>query len=122
MDFGHFEMDVKSAFLNGHTEEDVYVDQPLGFLDYEHPNHVYKLKKTLYGLKQAPRSWYDRLSSFLIKQSFNRGQVDKTLFIKKVNNDLLTVLIYVDDIYLVLLMKPCARNFHVVCKKNLRCL
>ena len=63
---------VKSVLLNGHIEE-VYVDQPPGFLDYEHPNHVYKLKKTLYGLKQVPRSWYDRLSSFLIEQSFARG-------------------------------------------------
>ena len=49
-------MDVKNAFLNGYIEEEIYVDQPLGFVDFEHPNHVYKLKKTLYGLKQAPRS------------------------------------------------------------------
>jgi len=67
-------------------------------LDYEHPNHVYKLKNAIYGLKQAPRSWYDRLDSFLIEQSFTRGQVDKTLFIKKLNNKLLIVQIYVDDI------------------------
>ena len=63
-----------------------------------HTDCVYKLKKALYGLEQTPRSWYDRLSSFLIDQSFSRGQVDKTLFIKKVNNDLLIVQIYVDDI------------------------
>ena len=65
-------------------------------MDYKHPNHVYKLKKALYGLKQSPR--YERLSSFLIEQSFIRGQVDKTLFIKKVNSELLIVQIYVDGI------------------------
>ena len=66
-------MDVKSVFLNGRIEEEVYVDQPPGFLDYEHPSYVYKLKKALHGLKLALRSWYDRLSSFLIEQSFTRG-------------------------------------------------
>ena len=91
-------MDVKSIFLNGLIEEEVYIGQPPGFVDYEHPNHVYRLEKSLYGLKQAPRSWYDRLRSFLIEQSFTRGQVDKTLFINKVNSELLIVQIYVDDI------------------------
>ena len=66
MDFRLFQMDVKSVFLNGYIEEEVYVDQPPGFVVYEHPNHVYKLKKALYGLKQAPRSWYERLSNFLM--------------------------------------------------------
>jgi len=68
------------------------------FVDYEHPNHVYRLKKALYSLKQAPRSWHDRLSSFLTEQSFTRGQVDKTLFIKKVSIEFLIVQIHVDDI------------------------
>ena len=67
-------------------------------MDYEHPNHVYNLKKALYGLKQAPRSWYERFNNFLIEQSFIRGQVDKILFIKRLNNELLVVQIYVDDI------------------------
>ena len=58
MGFRLFQMDVKSAFLNGDIEKEVYVDQPPGFVDYEHPNHVYKLKRALYGLEQAPRSWY----------------------------------------------------------------
>jgi len=84
-------MDVKSAFLNGCIKEEVYLDQPPSILDYEHPNYVYKLKNALYGLKQAPRSWYDRLSNFLIEQSSTIGQVDKNLFIKKANNDLLIV-------------------------------
>ena len=54
---------MKIVFLNGYIEEEIYVDQPPGFVDFEHPNHVYKLKKALYGLKQAPRSWYERLIS-----------------------------------------------------------
>jgi len=66
-------MDVKSPFLNGLIEEEVHIDKPPKFVDYEHPNHVYRLKKALYGLKQTPRSWYDRLSSFPIEQSFTRG-------------------------------------------------
>jgi len=87
-------------------------------LDYEHPNHVYKLKKALYGLKQAPRSWYDRLSSFLIEQSFTRGQVDKTLFIKKVNNELLIVQIYVDDIIIGSTNKTMCKEFPCCMQKE----
>jgi len=64
--FKLFQMDVKSAFLNGYINEEVYMDQPLGFEDHQHPNHVFKLKKALYGLKQPPRQWYERLSNFLL--------------------------------------------------------
>ena len=67
------QMDVKSAFLNGYIDEEVYVSQPPGFEDHKHPNHVFKLKKALYGLKQAPRQWYERLSSFLLSHSYERG-------------------------------------------------
>ncbi|MCH82973.1 copia-type pol polyprotein [Trifolium medium] len=98
MDFKLFQMDVKSAFLNGYIQEEVYVDQPPGFTNFEFPNHVYKLKKALYGLKQAPRAWYDRLSKFLLENNFERGKVDTTLFIKKSKHDILLVQIYVDDI------------------------
>jgi len=66
-------MDVKSIFLNGYIEVKIYVYQPPGFIDFEHPNHVYKMKNPLNGLKQAPRSWYERLSNFLIDLSFVRG-------------------------------------------------
>ncbi|GJU58286.1 retrovirus-related pol polyprotein from transposon TNT 1-94 [Tanacetum coccineum] len=76
-----YQMDVKTAFLNGNLREEVYVSQPDGFVDKDNPNHVYKLKKALYGLKQAPRAWYDMLSSFLISQDFSKGLVDPTLFI-----------------------------------------
>jgi len=73
-------MDVKSAFLNGVIEEEVFVKKPPSLKDLKHPNHVYKLKKSLYVLKQAPIAWYDRLSNLLIKNDFKRGQVDTTLF------------------------------------------
>ncbi|GJX80119.1 retrovirus-related pol polyprotein from transposon TNT 1-94 [Tanacetum coccineum] len=75
------QMDVKTAFLNGNLQKEVYVRQSDGFVDPDNPNHVYKLKKALYGLKQAPRAWYDMLSSFLISQDFSKGSVDPTLFI-----------------------------------------
>ncbi|GJT91595.1 retrovirus-related pol polyprotein from transposon TNT 1-94 [Tanacetum coccineum] len=93
-----FQMDVKTAFLNGELKEEVYVSQPEGFVDQDNPSHVYKLKKALYGLKQAPRAWYDMLSSFLISQHFSKGAVDPTLFTRKAGNDLSLVRIYVDDI------------------------
>ncbi|GJT51957.1 putative ribonuclease H-like domain-containing protein [Tanacetum coccineum] len=93
-----YQMDVKTAFLNGNLREEVYVSQSDGFVDKDKPNHVYKLKKALYGLKQAPRAWYDMLSSFLISQDFFKGSVDPTLFIRKDGKELLLVQIYVDDI------------------------
>ena len=82
-------MDVKSAFLNGFLHEEVFVEQPKGFVDAHHSNHVYRLKKALYGLKQALRAWYKCLTQFL---------VDKTLFIKKNNDELFIAQIYVNDI------------------------
>nr|GEY32966.1 hypothetical protein [Tanacetum cinerariifolium] len=93
-----YQMDVKTAFLNCNLREEVYVSQPDGFMDQDNPNHVYKLKKALYGLKQASCAWYDMLSSFLISQDYSKGSVDPTLFIRRNDNDLLLVQIYVDDI------------------------
>ncbi|GKB97497.1 retrovirus-related pol polyprotein from transposon TNT 1-94 [Tanacetum coccineum] len=86
-----YQMDVKTAFLNGELKEEVYVSQPEGFVDQDNPSHVYKLKKALYGLKQAPRAWYDMLSSFLISQQFSKGAVDPTLFTRHAGNDILLV-------------------------------
>ncbi|KAK8674769.1 hypothetical protein V6N13_032872 [Hibiscus sabdariffa] len=97
-EFKLFQMDVKSAFLNGFINEEVYVEQPPGFEDPKFPNHVFKLSKALYGLKQAPRAWYERLSNFLVEKGFNKGNVDTTLFIKNDGKDILVVQIYVDDI------------------------
>lgn len=93
-----YQMDVKSAFLNGYIVEEVYVEQPPGFQDHKYPNYVFKLKKALYGLKQAPRAWYDRLSKFLLQNGFSIGKVDTTLFTKTKGVDLIIVQIYVDDI------------------------
>ncbi|GJT94220.1 retrovirus-related pol polyprotein from transposon TNT 1-94 [Tanacetum coccineum] len=98
LDFKLFQMDIKSAFLNGFINEELYVAQPSGFIDFEKPNHVYKLKKALYGLKQDPKAWYDRLKAFLIKHEYNMGMVDNTLFTKKKSSNLIIVQIYVDDI------------------------
>ncbi|GJZ58683.1 retrovirus-related pol polyprotein from transposon TNT 1-94, partial [Tanacetum coccineum] len=98
LDFKLFQMDVKSAFLNGFINEEVYVAQPPGFIDLEKPDHVYKLKKALYCLKQAPKAWYDRLKAFLIKHEYKMGMVDNTLFTKKKSSNLIIVQIYVDDI------------------------
>ncbi|GJT52474.1 retrovirus-related pol polyprotein from transposon TNT 1-94 [Tanacetum coccineum] len=84
-----YQMDVKTAFLNGNLREEVYVSQPDGFVDPDKPNYVYKLKKALYGLKQAPRAWYDMLSSFLISNDFSKGSVDPTMFIHREGKELL---------------------------------
>jgi hypothetical protein len=91
-------MDVKSAFLNGPIKEEVYVEQPPGFEDDRHPDHVFKLSKVLYGLKQALRAWYECLRDFLISNAFKVGKDDPTLFTKTCNGDLLVCQIYVDDI------------------------
>jgi hypothetical protein len=93
-----YQMDVKSAFLNGVTQEEVFVRQPPGFENPKYPNRVYKLSKALYGLKQAPRAWYARLKTFLLEHMYVMGSVDKTLFTLKHGNDFLLVQIYVDDI------------------------
>nr|GEV40764.1 retrovirus-related Pol polyprotein from transposon TNT 1-94 [Tanacetum cinerariifolium] len=93
-----YQMDVKTAFLNGELKEEAYVSQPEGFIDPDHPTHVYRLKKALYGLKQAPRAWYDTLSRFLLDTNFSKGAVDPTLFTRKIGKHILLVQIYVDDI------------------------
>jgi hypothetical protein len=91
-------MDVKSVFLDGNINEEVYVEQPPGFEDDKKPNRVYKLKKALYGLKQAPRVWYERLRDFPLSKGFIMGKVDTTLLIRKIGKDLFVLQIYVDDI------------------------
>ncbi|GJV69095.1 putative ribonuclease H-like domain-containing protein [Tanacetum coccineum] len=91
-------MDVKSAFLYGTIEEEVYVCQPPGFEDPQFPDKVYKVEKALYGLHQAPRAWYETLSTYLLENGFRRGTIDKTLFIKKDKGDILLVQVYVDYI------------------------
>ncbi|GJW73387.1 putative ribonuclease H-like domain-containing protein [Tanacetum coccineum] len=98
MGFLVYQMDVKSAFLYGTIEEEVYVTQPPGFKDPDHPDKVYKVVKALYGLHQAPRAWYETLANYLLGNGFKRGKIDQTLFIKKQKGDILLVQVYVDDI------------------------
>ncbi|GJZ53287.1 putative ribonuclease H-like domain-containing protein [Tanacetum coccineum] len=98
MGFIVYQMDVKSAFLYGTIDEEVYVSQPPGFVDPDHPKKVYKVVKALYGLHQAPRAWYATLSTFLEEHGYRRGTIDKTLFIKKDKKDIMLVQVYVDDI------------------------
>nr|GFB06535.1 putative ribonuclease H-like domain-containing protein [Tanacetum cinerariifolium] len=86
-----YQIDVKSAFLYGTIEEEVYVYQPPGFEDPDHPDKVYKVVKALYCLHQAPRAWYETLANYLLENGFQRGKIDQTLFIKKQKGDILLV-------------------------------
>ena len=91
-------MDVKSAFLNGILDEEVYIEQPEGFIDPEKENMVCKLHKALYGLKQAPRAWYERLHNYLIQIGFQRTNDNSSLYIKQgQNNRIVLAEIFVDD-------------------------
>ena len=96
--FKVYQMDVKSAFLNGNLEEEVYIEQPDGFILGDDPTMVFRLKKALYGLKQAPRAWYSRLDSYLQKLGYKKGVVDSNLYVKKEESSQVVVVIYVDDI------------------------
>ena len=91
--------------MNGFIEEEMYVEQPPGFVDLTHSDFIFKLEKALYGLKQTPKAWYERLSTFLVSNGFIKGKVDTILFTKHVDSDILIVQINVDDIILDLLMK-----------------
>ena len=98
MDFKLYQMDVKCAFLNGFLNEEVFVEQPKGFQDPHFSDHVLRLKKAVYEMKQAPRACYDRLTNYLLDRGFQRGYIDRTLFVKKDENYLLVAQVYVDDI------------------------
>nr|GEU35412.1 hypothetical protein [Tanacetum cinerariifolium] len=97
-DFVVYQMDVKSAFLYERIKEEVYVCQPPSFEDPNFPDKIYKVKKALYGLHQAPRAWYETLSTYLLDNGFHKGQIDKTLFIKRHKDDILHVQVYVNAI------------------------
>ncbi|GJY16525.1 putative ribonuclease H-like domain-containing protein [Tanacetum coccineum] len=112
------EMDVKSAFLYGTIDEEVYVSQPPGFVDPKFPKKVYKVVKALYGLHQAPRAWYATLSTFLLKSGYRRGTIDKTLFIKKDKNDIMLVQVYVDDIIFCSTKKSWCDDFKALMKSR----
>nr|GEV42498.1 putative ribonuclease H-like domain-containing protein [Tanacetum cinerariifolium] len=116
MGFIVYQMDVKSAFLYGTIEEEVYVCQPPGFKDPDHPDKVYKVVKALYDLHQAPRAWYETLANYLLENGFQRGKIDQTLFIKRQKGDILLVQIYVDDIIFGLTNKDLCKAFEKLMK------
>ncbi|GJX44089.1 putative ribonuclease H-like domain-containing protein [Tanacetum coccineum] len=109
-------MDVKSAFLYGTIKEEVYVTQPLGFKDPDHPDKVYKVVKALYGLHQAPRAWYETLANYLLGNGFKRGKIDQTLFIEKQKEYILLVQVYVDDIIIGSTNKELCTGFEKLMK------
>ncbi|GJZ93310.1 putative ribonuclease H-like domain-containing protein [Tanacetum coccineum] len=116
MGFLVYQMNVKSAFLYGTIEEEVYVTQPPEFKDHDNPNKVYKVVKELYGLHQAPRAWYETLANYLLGNRFKRGKIDQTLFIKKQKRDILLVQVYVDDIIFGSINKELCTRFEKLMK------
>ena len=97
---GNYQMDVKTAFLNGQVEEEVYIEQPEGFVVQRKESHVCKLKKALYGLKQAPRAWYARIDNYLQSLDFSKSAADPNLYFKVIENHPLILVLYVDDLFL----------------------
>jgi hypothetical protein len=94
------QMDVKTTFLNGEIEEEVYIEQPEGFVIHNEKSHVCRLKKALYGLKQAPRAWYEKMDGFLMSLGFNKSVVDPNLYYHIDGNECLILVLYVDDLFL----------------------
>ncbi|GJZ59852.1 putative ribonuclease H-like domain-containing protein, partial [Tanacetum coccineum] len=117
-DFVVYQMDVKSAFLYRKIEEEVYVCQPPGFEDPYFPDRVYKVEKALYGLHQAPRAWYETLSTYLLDNGFQRGKIDKTLFIKGLKSYICLVQVYVDDIIFRSTRKKMCNEFEKMMHKK----
>ena len=107
------QMDVKTTFLNGVIQEEVYIEQPEGFETHGKRTHVCRLKKALYGLKQAPRAWYGRLDSYLQQLGFVKGDADPNLYYLMVENEPLILVLYVDDLFLIgssRLIQDCKKN------------
>ena len=116
--FKVFQMDVKSAFLNGDLDEEVYIEQPDGFILGNDPKLVCRLKKALYGLKQAPRAWYYLLDKYLHQQGFIKGSIYSNLYIKIYNDKLLILVVYVDDIIFGSNEEDTSQNFALVMQKE----
>eukprot|EP00253_Pinus_taeda_P010425 PITA_10425 len=92
-------MDVKSAFLHGDLHEEIYMEQPIGFIQTD-SSLVCRLKKSLYGLKQAPQAWYAKMDSFLLESGFSRCHSHNTVYTKKVGKSVIILVLYVDDLIL----------------------
>ncbi|GJS26372.1 retrovirus-related pol polyprotein from transposon TNT 1-94, partial [Tanacetum coccineum] len=117
-DFVVYQTDVKSDFLYEKIEEEVYLCQPPGFEDPDFPGRVYKVEKALYGLHQAPRAWYETLSTYLLDNEFQRGKIDKTLFIKRHKGNILLVQVYMDDIIFGSTKKELCNAFEKLMHEN----
>jgi hypothetical protein len=107
-------MNVKTTFLNGVIKEEVYVEKPQGFKFEDRKSHVYKWKKALYELKQAPRAWYGMIDNFLTSLGFTKSKEDSNLYFKVMNDELVILLFYVDDLFLT-----GEENLITECKKKL---
>jgi hypothetical protein len=107
-------MDVKTAFLNGNIEEEVYLEQPKGFEVQDRASHVCRLKKALYGLKQAPRAWYSRIDCYLQSIGFIKSDADSNLYLLIKEGDILIPVLYVDDLFLT-----GAKTLIAACKQDL---
>eukprot|EP00253_Pinus_taeda_P025454 PITA_25454 len=116
--FKVFQMDMKSAFLNGDLEEEVFIEQPDGFILRNDPHLVCRLKKALYGLKQDPRAWYYRLDKYLHRQGFSKGSADSNLYLKIENDKLLILVVYVDDIIFGSSEEAMSQSFSLVMQKE----
>jgi hypothetical protein len=119
--FKLYQMDVKSDFLNGVIQEEVFVRQPPGFKNPKCPNRVYNLSKALYEIKQVARAWYVSLKIFLLEHGYVMGRVDKTLFTLKHDNDFLLIHIYVDDIIFGGSSHTLVSSFRKLWRKSYRC-
>ncbi|GKV41609.1 hypothetical protein SLEP1_g49115 [Rubroshorea leprosula] len=95
------QLDVNNAFLHGELDEELYMQQPAGFIDQNHPSHVCRLRKSIYGLKQAPRAWFRALKDFLLSQGFFNSKSDSSLFIFNRGSVVVFFLVYVDDIIVI---------------------
>ena len=95
------QMDVKNAFLHGELQEEVYVEQPLGYVHPNYPDYVCRLRKALYGFKQAPRAWHDRIADYLMNIGFHRAHADHSLYVHDNDIGIVAITMYVDDLIIV---------------------
>ena len=95
------QLDVKTAFLHGDLEDQIYMSQPVGFIDSKHPDYVCLLKKSLYSLKQSPRQWYKRFDMFVLSIGFTRSKYDNCFYFMTSDNVAVYLLLYVDDMLLI---------------------
>jgi hypothetical protein len=95
------QMDVNNAFLHGDLQEEMYMEQPSGYVDQTHPNLVCRLKKALYGLKQAPGAWSDKICQYLVTSGFQTSNANFSLYVKKTNHGIIVIVIYVDDLIII---------------------